>query len=118
MNNARAILMQILAVIGSSHGTERFVDDFCTWIEVQVMTDLMKALPMDKQNQLIDTFLALPQHEKESVFYPYYTGEYMRERLKDATKTAIAKHIVEPHSQQLSPAQRDTILSLLDKLIC
>ena len=31
---------------------------------------------------------------------------------------AIAKHIVEPHSQELSPAQRDTILSLLDKLTC
>lgn len=110
--------MQILAVIGSHHGTERFVDDFCTWIEMQVMTDLMHALPMDKQNQIIDNFLTLPQHEKESVFYPYYTGEYMRERLKDATKMAIAKHIVEPHSKELSPAQRETILLLLDKLTC
>ena len=118
MNNARAILMQILAVIGSSHGTERFVDDFCTWIEVQVMTDLMQALPMEKQNQLIDTFLALPQHEKESVFYPYYTGAYMRERLQEATKMAIAKHIVEPHIKELSPSQRDSILSLLDKFTC
>jgi len=114
MNNARDILMQILAVMGSRHGTERFVDDFCTWIEAQVMTELLKALPIDKQNQLIDKFLALPQHEKESVFYPYYAGEYMLERLKDATKMAIAKHIVEPHSQELSPAQRETILSLLD----
>jgi hypothetical protein len=60
MNNSRAILMQILAVIGSSHGTERFVDDFCTWI-------------------------------KESVFYPYYTGEYMRERLKDAIKRVYSR---------------------------
>jgi hypothetical protein len=110
--------MQILAVIGSRHGTERFVDDFCTWIEAQVMTDLLKALPMDTQNQLIDKFLALPPHEKESVFFPYYTAEYIRERLKDATKTAIAKHIVEPHSKALSPAQRETILSLLDKLTC
>jgi hypothetical protein len=118
MNNARHILMQLLAVIGSSRGTERFVDDFCTWIEAQVMTDLMRALPMDKQNQLIDKFLALPQHEKESAFYPYYTGEHMRERLKDATKTAIVKHIVEPHSKELSQAQRDTILSLLEQLTC
>jgi hypothetical protein len=110
--------MQILAVIGSSHGTERYVDDFCTWIEVQVMTDLLKALPMDKQNQLIGQFLALPQHEKESVFYPYYTGAYMRERLKDATKMAITKHIVEPHSQEISPAQHDTIHTLLDTLTC
>jgi len=118
MNNARDMLMQILAVIGSSRGTERFVDDFCTWIEAQVMTDLMQALPIDTQNQLIDTFLALPQHEKESVFYPYYTGEYIRKRLKDATKMAIVKHIVEPHSQELSPVQRDTIHTLLDTLTC
>jgi hypothetical protein len=118
MNNARDILMQILAVIGSRQGTERFVDDFCTWIEAQVMTDLMQALPMDTQNQLVDKFLALSQHEKEIVFYPYYTGEYMRERLKDATKMVIAKHIVEPHSQELSPAQRETILSLLEQRAC
>jgi hypothetical protein len=111
-------LMQTLAVIGSSHGAERFVDDFCTWIEAQVMTDLMNALPMDTQNPLIDTFLALPQHEKESAFYPYYTREYMRERLQDATKMAIAKHIVEPYSQELSPAQRDTIHTLFDTLTC
>src|SRR5262245_29573680 len=118
MNNSRDILIQIIAIIDSSRKTERLVDDFCTWVEGQVMIDLMKALHMDKQNQLIDKFLALPQHEKESVFDPYYTGEYMRERLEDATNTAIAKHIVEPHSQELSPAQRDTILSLLDKLTC
>ena len=70
MNNARHILMHIQAVIGSNKATERDVDDFCSWVEVQVMTELMQALPTNKQNQLIDQFLALPPHKKESAFYP------------------------------------------------
>src|SRR3712207_6113937 len=97
MNNARHILMHIHAVIGSNKATERDVDDFCSWVEVQVMTELMQALPTDKQNQLIDQFLALPPHKKESAFYPYYTVKYMRERVQKATKTAIRQQIVEPH---------------------
>jgi hypothetical protein len=53
MKNARHILTQILAVIGSQR-TEREVDDFCAWIEVQVMTELFAGLPPDKQQQAID----------------------------------------------------------------
>src|SRR5215475_11682551 len=70
MNNPRHILMHIHAVLGSTKKTERDVDDFCTWIEVQVMTELMEALPTNKQNQVIDQFLALPPDKKESAFYP------------------------------------------------
>jgi hypothetical protein len=116
MKNARHILMQILAVIDSIQRTEREVDEFCAWIEVQVMTELFEALPPDQQQQAIDQFMALPSHKKESVFYPYYTGEYMRERLKKATKTAILQQIVEPQWHKLSAAQHESILALLDKL--
>jgi hypothetical protein len=49
MNNARQILMQILTVIGSEKGTERYVDEFCSWVEVQVMMELFEALPREKQ---------------------------------------------------------------------
>src|SRR6516165_6099892 len=48
---ARQILMQIHAVLGSTKKTERDVDDFCSWIEVQVMTELFGGLPKDKQEQ-------------------------------------------------------------------
>jgi hypothetical protein len=116
MNSARHILMQILAVIGANQRTEREVDDFCTWIEVQVMTELFEALPPDKQQQAIDQFVTLPPHKKESVFYPYYSVEFMRERVQKATKTAIVQQFVEPHRHQLSAAQHESILALLDKL--
>src|SRR4051794_11530355 len=99
MNNARHILMQILAVLGSSQGAARAADDFCSWVEVQVMTDLVEALPQDKQNQVIDQFMSLPDQKKQTVFSPYYTLEYMRKTLTNATKKAIAKRIVEPHNQ-------------------
>ena len=116
MKNARDILMQIFAVIGSSERTEREVDDFCTWVEVQVMTELFAALPPDKQQQAIDQFIALPAHKKESVFYPYFTAEFIRERLQKATKTAIVQQIVEPQRHKLSAAQHERILALLDTL--
>ena len=118
MNNARDILIQILAVIGSSQGAARAADEFCTWVEVQVMTDLIEALPQDKQNLVIDQFMSLPDQEKQTVFYSYYSLEYMRKTLTTATKKAIAERIVEPHSQRLSPSQRDAISSLLEQLSC
>src|SRR5215211_9477045 len=116
MNNARHILMHIQAVIGSHQRTERDIDDFCSWIEVQVMTELFAGLPEDKQEQAINQFMILPPDKKESVFYPYYTVEYMQGRVKKATKQAIRQQIVEPHWDELSPSQRDTILSLLEQL--
>jgi hypothetical protein len=73
MNNARQILMQIIEIIGSSRGKEDAVDEFLTFVQVKVMTELIGALPKDKQNQVIDQFMALPPRKKESVFYPYYT---------------------------------------------
>ena len=118
MNNARQILMQILTVIGSEKGTERYVDDFCSWIEVQVIAELFEGLPRDKQEQAIDQFMTLPPHKKESVFYPYYTVEYMQRRVKKATKAAIAKQIVEPRTKELSPSQQESILSLLEEFTC
>jgi len=116
MNNARQILLQIHAVLGSNKKTERDVDNFCSWIEVQVMTELIGALPTDKQGQVIDQFIALPPHKKESVFYPYYTVEYMQGRVKTATKKAILQQIVEPHWDKLLPSQQEGIRSLLEEI--
>ena len=116
MNNARQILMQIIEIIGSSRGKEDAVDEFLTFVQVKVMTELIGALPKDKQNQIIDQFMALPPHKKESVFYPYYTVEYMRERTQKATKKAILQQIVEPRWDKLSPSQQESILSLLEEI--
>jgi len=108
--------MQIHAVMGSDKKTERDADNFCSWVEVQVMTDLIGALPTDKQGQVIDQFMALPPDKKESVFYPYYTVEYMQGRVKQATKKAILKQVVEPHWDILPPSQQEIILSLLEEI--
>jgi hypothetical protein len=120
MNNARDILMQILAILGSSEGKERVADDFCTLVEVQVMYNLIESLPKDKQNQVIDQFMTLPNvpQKAESILHPYYTREHLRKTLKHATKKAIAQQIVEPHRPRLSPSQRDRILSILEQITC
>jgi hypothetical protein len=116
MNNARHILMHIHAVMGSTKKTERDVDDFCSWIEVQVMTELFQGMPKDKQEQAINQFMILPPDKKESVFYPYYTVEHMRGRVQKATKTAILQQIVAPQWDKLSPSQQESIRSLLEEI--
>jgi hypothetical protein len=107
--------MQIIAIIGSSRGKEEAADEFLAFVQVQVMTELIGALPQDKQNQIINQFMALPPHKKESVFYPYYTVEYMQGRVKTATKKAILQQIVEPHWDTLLPSQQEGISSLLEE---
>ncbi len=84
------------------------------------MHDLIAALPQDKQNQVIDQFITLPNEPQkaERIFHPYYTPEHLRQTLTQATKKAIAQQIVEPHRPGLSSSQRDRILSLLEKLTC
>ena len=116
MNNARHILMRIHAVLGSNKKTERDVDDFCSWVEVQVMTELFGELPQDKQEQAINQFMILPPDKKESVFYPYSTVEHMRGRVKKATKKAILKQIVAPQWDKLSSSQQERIRSLLEEI--
>ena len=108
--------MQIHAVIGSNKKTERDVDDFCSLVEVQVMTELFGGLPRDKQEQAINQFMILPPDKKESVFYPYYTVEHMRGRVKTATKKAIVERIAEPHWDTLSPSHQESICSLLEDI--
>jgi hypothetical protein len=60
--------MQIQAVIGSHLRTEREIDDFCAWIEAQVMTELFGGLPKDKQEQAINQFMILPPDKKKASF--------------------------------------------------
>jgi hypothetical protein len=55
MNNARQILMQILAVIGSHQGKEQYVDDFLTRVQVQVMTALIGVLPPGVTVQVVES---------------------------------------------------------------
>jgi hypothetical protein len=53
--------------MGSTKKTERDVDDFCSWVEVPVMTELFGELPQDKQEQAINQFMILPPDKKESI---------------------------------------------------
>ena len=84
------------------------------------MHDLIKALPHDKQNQVMDQFMTLPDgpQKAESIFHPYYTREHLRQTLTQATKKTIAQQIVEPHRPGLSSSQQGRILSLLEQLTC
>jgi hypothetical protein len=121
MNNSRDILIQILGIMGSSEGTASpRVDHFLNLIEVRALTDLIQSLPVEKHNQIIDQWIATPDtpQKAENILGAYYTRDQMNQSLKNATKKAIVKYLVEPHSEQLAPIQRDNIFALLEKLTC
>jgi hypothetical protein len=89
-------------------------------VQMDVMTSLIEALPTHKHQQIIDQFIDLPHspQKAEKIFSPYYTQEYMREALKNATKRAIVQHFVEPRRERLTPSERDSIVALLEELTC
>ena len=120
MNNCRTIVLQILDVIGRREKKGLNVDEFLTLVEMQAMTELIAALPEDKQQQVIDQFITLPQtpQKEAAIFGPYYTLAERKEALTRVAKQAIAQQIVAPHDPQLSPAQRESILALLEQLTC
>jgi hypothetical protein len=122
MNNSRDILMEVVGIISGSNGVKDIiVDDFCTMIEVQVMSDLIKSLPAGTQDQVIEEFISAPYGtvpEASRILGQYYTQEEMRGELKMATKKAIVKEIVEPNNGKLSAAERERIWVLLEKLTC
>jgi hypothetical protein len=118
MNNSRDILLQILDVIGLREEKELAIDDFLTFAEMEAMLNLIESLPRDQHAGIIDQFISMPDvpRKAEKILGPYFTGEHMREALKQATQKAITQHIVEPHHPRLSPSQRERILALLKKL--
>jgi hypothetical protein len=55
-------------------------------------------------------------HSASDFAGPAYTEKQMKEAVITRTKKAIMKDVVEPHRKGLTPAQRESILALLNKL--
>jgi hypothetical protein len=117
MNNFREILLQILETIGLREWKDGMVDAFLDVAQTRALLGLIEALPDDKLKPVVAQFMSPDAPGKgEAILEPYYTREHMRKAVIYATKTSIAKVIVEPQNPQLTPAQREHILALLDKL--
>jgi hypothetical protein len=67
-------------------------------------------------NQFVASFVHPFGSKNVRSIDPYYTVEYMRKKVKKATKKAILQQIVEPHWHQISPSQQESIRSLLEQL--
>jgi hypothetical protein len=116
MRNFRAILLQIIDMMGLPPWKDGEVDNFLAFAQVGAMTDLISGLPMDKQEPMFNQIMFKSPREVEQLFGRYYTEKQMQEAVITRTKKAIMKDVVEPHRKGLTPAQRDSILALLNKL--
>ena len=116
MKNFRSILLQIIDVMGLPPWKDGEVDNFLAFAQVGAMVDLIGGLPMDKQEPMLSQMVSTSPREVEQLFGRYYTEKQMREAVIIRTKKAIMKDIVELHRKGLSPAKRDSILALLNKL--
>jgi transcriptional regulator CtsR len=116
MKNFRIILSQIIDVMGLPPWKDGEVDNFLAFAQVGAMVDIIGGLPMDKQEPMLNQIVFKSPQEIEQLFGRYYTEKQMQEAVITRTKKAIMKDVVEPHRKGLTPAQRDHILALLDKL--
>src|SRR5687768_15034993 len=116
MKNFRDILLQIIDVMGIPSWKEGEVDDFLAFAQVGAMVDLIQGLPMDKQEPMLNQIVCKSPREVEALFGRYYTAKQMQEAVITRTKKVIMKDVVEPPRKGLTPAQRDSILTLLNKL--
>jgi hypothetical protein len=116
MKNARQTLIQIITLIGLPPWKEGEVENFLAFAQVGAMVDLTQGLPIDKQEPFFNPLLFQSPREVEQLFGRYYTLAQIQEAVIARTKQAIVKDVLEPHRKKLSPAQRDTILALLEKL--
>ena len=116
MKNLHDILLQILDVLELPPWKDGEVDTFLAFAQVGAMVDLIGGLPMDKQEPMLSQMVSTSPREVEQLFGHYYTDKQMKEAVITRTKKAIMKEVVEPHRKGLSPAKRDSILALLNKL--
>ena len=116
MSNFRDILVQIIDVMGLAPWKDGEVDNFLAFAQVGATVDLIGGLPMDKQEPILNQIMFKSPREVEQLFGRYYTAKQMQEAVITRTKKSIMKDVVEPHRKALSPAQRDSILALLNKL--
>jgi hypothetical protein len=116
MKNLRAILLQIIDVMGLAPWKDGEVNNFLAFAQVGATVDLIGGLPMDKQEPILNQIVFKSPREVEQLFGRYYTEKQMKEAVITRTKKSIMQDVVEPHRKGLTPAQRDRILALLDKL--
>ena len=105
-----------ITIIGLPPWKEGEVENFLAFAQVGAMVDLTQGLPIDKQEPFFNQLLCKSPREVEQLFGRYYTAKQMHEAVITRTKKSIMKDVVEPHRKALSPAQRDSILALLNKL--
>jgi hypothetical protein len=117
-NNFRAILLQVIEVIGLPAWKDRTVDDFLGIAEVEAMVDLLEPLPQDKQGPIIKQMCApnTTPRDGEQMFSPYYSLAQMQAAMVTRMQKQIAQHIVKLVDEPLTPAKRERVLALLEQL--
>ncbi|HZM23460.1 MAG TPA: hypothetical protein VFC02_17040 [Anaerolineales bacterium] len=119
MSNFRDILLQIIDVLGiQRQWKEREVDDFLAIAEVEAMVDLIEPLPKDKRSPILKEIVspANTSQKVEQMLSPYYTHAQMQAAVVTRMKKQIAQHIVKLVEPPPTPAQREKVLVLLEKL--
>jgi transcriptional regulator CtsR len=116
MKNLRVILLQIIDVLDLPPWKDGEVDNFLAFAQVGAMVELIEGLPRDKQEPMLNQIMFKSPREVEQLFGRYYTEKQMQEAVITRTKKSIMKDVVEPHRKELTLAQRDSILALLNKL--
>jgi hypothetical protein len=117
-HNFREILVQVIAALGIPAWRESAIDGFLSIAEDETMVDLLEPLPKDKRPLIFNEVfkpLTIPR-DIEQLFSPYYTLAHIQAAMVTRMKKQVAQHIVNLVEPPPTPAQRERVLALLNKL--
>lgn len=117
MNDAKAVLLKILDIIGYSDDKEKFVAEFLQNVNLQALSDLFNTLPQDKKDQLqlkitsIGNNAAQMQEELKN----YFTADQLSQAIENSAKNAVTEYIktIEP---TLSDLQKQNLANYFNEI--
>lgn len=115
-HDPKAIILQVLSVIGYEDDTNAAAAEFIQNCEKQALLDLLTALPAEKQERFKNQIAGVTdQAQQKAIIAQYVTPEQYQEALQNASRTAF-QGLLEEIIPTLSKEQAHKLQSYLHSL--
>lgn len=117
MNDAKAILLKILDVIGYSEDKDKFATEFLQNVSLQSLLDLFNTLPQDKKDQLQQKITSAGNDaaKMQEELKIYFTEDQLGQAIENSAKNAVTEYMktIEP---TLSDSQKQNLANYFGEI--